>query len=79
MDWTEKGGVNEKTQNQPDKKHVAATNPAQDFTYINLMEVARKEYTAYKKIGFGFLPDREELKARIEQFLKHLAKRKRCF
>ena len=66
-------------QNQPDKKHVAATNPAQDFTYIKLMEVARKEYTAYKKIGFGFLPDCEELKARIEQFLKHLAKRKRCF
>ena len=32
-------------QNQPDKKHDAATNPAQDSTYIKLMEVARKEYT----------------------------------
>ena len=47
--------------------------------YLKLVKIARKEYTAYKKIGFGFLPDREELKARIEQFLKHLAKRKRCF
>ena len=66
-------------QNQPDKKHVAATNPAQDFTYIKLMEVARKEYTAYKKIGFGFLPDCEELKARIEQFLKHLGTAVKCY
>ena len=40
-------------QNQPDKKHVAATNPAQDSTYIKLMEIARNEYTSYKKIGFG--------------------------
>lgn len=66
-------------QNQPDKKHDAATKLAQDSTYIKLMEVARKEYTAYKKIGFGFLPDREELKARIEQFLKHLGTAVKCY
>lgn len=66
-------------QNQPDINHAAAANPAQDSTYIKLMEVARNEYTAYKKIGYGFTPDREELKARIEQFLKHLGTAVKCY
>ena len=66
-------------QNQPDKKHAATAKQAQDSTYIKLMEIARNEYTAYKKIGYGFTPDREELKARIEQYLKHLGTAVKCY
>jgi len=61
------------------KKHGAAANPAHDSTYIKLMEVARNEYIAYRKIGYGFLPDQAEVKARLEKYLKHLGTAIKCY
>ena len=64
---------------QSAKTTAAASNQEQDFTYIKLMEIARNEYIAYKKIGYGFTPDPEELKRRYENYLKHLGTAVKCY
>ena len=51
----------------------------QDSIYAKLMEFARNEYIAYKKIGYGFTPDLAELKARYEKYLKHLGTAVKCY
>ncbi|MBP5603136.1 MAG: hypothetical protein J6X78_10475 [Treponema sp.] len=67
------------TNENVDKKTAAAVIPAQDSTYIKLMEIARNEYITYKKIGYGFIPDQAELKARFEKYLKHLGTAVKCY
>lgn len=59
----------------------AAVAPAQEqnYTCIKLMEIARNEYVAYKKIGYGFISDPEELKRRSENHLKHLGTAIKCY
>ena len=54
-------------------------NQGQVLTYIKLMEIARNEYIAYKKIGYGFVSDPEELKRRYENYLKHLGTAVKCY
>ncbi|MBO4532189.1 MAG: hypothetical protein J5726_00625 [Treponema sp.] len=60
-------------------KAAAAPAQEQNYAYINLMEIARNEYVAYKKIGYGFISDPEELKRRSENHLKHLGTAIKCY
>lgn len=78
---TENGFENKQKQANPkaDKMTATAANTEQDAIYIKLMEVARNEYIAYKKIGYGFTTDQTELKARFEKYLKHLGTAVKCY
>lgn len=66
-------------ENMQFNKTAAASDQKQNYTYIKLMEIARNEYVAYKKIGYGFVPDPEELKRRSENHLKHLGTAIKCY
>ncbi len=51
----------------------------QDSAYTKLMELARNEYIAYKKIGYDFILDQAERKERYEKYLKHLGTAVKCY